>query len=263
MFPKTLPSCVKNVCRSHRWGGIALFALVLLLVPFPVSAQEKLHAAVAANFIQAFKDISQAFERKTGVKVTATFASTGSLYGQIVNGAPYDLFLSADEDRPARLNTEGAGERPFVYARGRCVLWSARKDFCRAMDWRTAVQAEDVKRVAVANPETAPYGTAARTALVKTGLWDTLKGKWVFAQNIAQAFQYASTSATEAGFCAYSSVVSDEGKKGCFYRLDEAPAIVQSACVLKRTPHRAAAEAFVAFLDSPEANAIKEKYGYQ
>ena len=120
-----------------------------------------------------------------------------------------------------------------------------------------------MKRVAVANPETAPYGTAARTALVKAGLWEALKGKWVFAQNIAQAFQYASTSATEAGFCAYSSVVSDEGKKGCFYRLDEAPAIVQSACVLKRTPHRTSAEAFAAFLASPEAEAIKAKYGYQ
>jgi molybdate transport system substrate-binding protein len=85
----------------------------------------------------------------------------------------------------------------------------------------------------------------------------------VFAQNIAQAFQYASTSATAAGFCAYSSVMSDEGKKGCFYRLEEAPTIVQSACILKRTPHRASVEAFAAFLSSPEAEAIKAKYGYQ
>jgi molybdate transport system substrate-binding protein len=227
-----------------------------------VSAQERLNAAVAANFIQAFTEISQAFERKTGVRVEATFSSSGNLYGQIVNGAPYDLYLSADEERPARLNKEGAGERPFVYARGRCVLWSARKDFCRAGDWRTALRDEDVKRVAVANPETAPYGTAARAALVKAGLWEALKQKWVFAQTIAQAFQYASTSATAAGFCAYSSVMSDEGKKGCFYRIEEAPAIVQSACILKRTPHRASAEAFAAFLISPEAGAIKDRYGY-
>ncbi|MDD4339605.1 MAG: molybdate ABC transporter substrate-binding protein [Syntrophales bacterium] len=249
--------------RRSGCGWVLLLVSVLWLIPVSVSAQERLNAAVAANFIQAFTEISQAFERKTGVKVEATFASTGSLYGQIANGAPYDLFLSADEDRPARLNREGAGERPFVYARGRCVLWSARKDFCRARDWRTALQDEDVKRVAIANPETAPYGTAARTALVKTGLWEALKQKWVFAQNIAQAFQYASTSATAAGFCAYSSVMSDEGKKGCFYRLEEAPTIVQSACILKRTPHRASVEAFAAFLSSPEAEAIKAKYGYQ
>ena len=248
--------------RRLGCGWVFLLVWVLWLIPLSVSAQERLNAAVAANFIQAFTEISQAFERKTGVRVEATFSSSGNLYGQIVNGAPYDLYLSADEERPARLNKEGAGERPFVYARGRCVLWSARKDFCRAGDWRTALRDEDVKRVAVANPETAPYGTAARAALVKAGLWEALKQKWVFAQNIAQAFQYASTSATAAGFCAYSSVMSDEGKKGCFYRIEEAPAIVQSACILKRTPHRASAEAFAAFLISPEAGAIKDRYGY-
>jgi len=248
--------------RRLGCGWVFLLVWVLWLIPLSVSAQERLNAAVAANFIQAFTEISQAFERKTGVRVEATFSSSGNLYGQIVNGAPYDLYLSADEERPARLNKEGAGERPFVYARGRCVLWSARKDFCRAGDWRTALRDEDVKRVAVANPETAPYGTAAGAALVKAGLWEALKQKWVFAQTIAQAFQYASTSATAAGFCAYSSVMSDEGKKGCFYRIEEAPAIVQSACILKRTPHRASAEAFAAFLISPEAGAIKDRYGY-
>ena len=244
-------------------GRFSLIVLILLLFPFSVSAQEKINAAVAANYIQAFKEISQAFEKQTDVKVEATFSSTGNLYGQIINGAPYDIFLSADETRPARLNKDGVGEKPFIYARGRCVLWSARKAFCQAKDWRAAIQGDAVKRIAIANPETAPYGTAAKTALVKAALWEPLQQKWVFAQDIAQSFQYASTEATSAGFCAYASVVSPQGEKGCYYWIEEAPAIIQSACVLKRTKERAHAERFAAFLVSPEAEAIKTKYGYR
>jgi len=100
--------------RRSGCGWVLLLVSVVWLIPVSVSAQERLNAAVAANFIQAFTEISQAFERKTGVKVEATFASAGSLYGQIANGASYDPFLSADEDRPARLNREGAGNRPPV-----------------------------------------------------------------------------------------------------------------------------------------------------
>lgn len=246
-----------------RCTWVLIVLAILVFCPLPAAAQEKLSAAVAANYIAAFKEITAAYEKKTGVAVEATFASSGTLYAQITNGAPYDIFLSADEDRPARLHKAGTADTPFIYAKGRCVLWSARKDFCRAKDWRAALTGEEVKRIAVANPETAPYGTAARQALQKAGLWEPLEKKRVIAQDIAQAFQYASTEAVNAGFCALSSAMSAQGAKGCFYEVEEAPPVVQSACVLKRTNRRPSAERFAAFLLSPDVEAIKVRFGYR
>src|SRR5208283_1684752 len=98
---------------------LLIIVVFFLVNPFSAWSQEKIRVAVAANFIQAFKEIAERFETKTKIKVEATFSSTGNLYSQIVNGAPYDLFLSADEDRPARLHKDGLGEAPFIYAEGR------------------------------------------------------------------------------------------------------------------------------------------------
>jgi len=244
------------------------FLALAVLLPFIIgvhtaSAQEKIRCAVAANYIQVFQEIAAAFAAKTGIKVEGTFSSSGNLYGQIVNGAPYDLFLSADEERPARLLKEGFAEKPFVYARGQVVLWSAKKDFCKKAGWQDALKGTDVKRIALANPVTAPYGTAAQAAMQKTGLWTALKDKCVRAQDIAQAFQYAATQSVDAGFCALSSAISPEGRKGCYYAVPEAADIVQSACIISPTKNRAAAERFAAFLQSPETAAIKERLGYK
>jgi len=230
--------------------------------PAPASAGEKISVAVAANFISAFKEIAADFETNTKIKVEGTFSSTGNLYSQITNGAPYDLFLSADEERPAKLYKDGAAETPFIYAKGQSVLWSANKDFCKAKKWQEALKNNRIKKISIANTDTAPYGTSAMKALQKTGLWDGLQDKLVIAQTIAQSFQYASTSAVDAGFCAMSATVSDDGKKGCFFVINEAPEIIQSACLLKRTTNRDAALKFVKFLDSPAAKKIKVKYGY-
>lgn len=226
-------------------------------------AEEKISVAVAANFISAFKDMAADFEAKTKIKVEGTFSSTGNLYSQITNGAPYDLFLSADEERPGKLSKDGAADAPFIYAKGQAVLWSANKDFCKAKTWPDALKNEQVKKIAIANTQTAPYGAAAKKALEKVGMWDSLQNRLVNAQDIAQSFQYASTSAVDAGFCAMSATVSAEGKKGCFFVIDEAPEIIQSACILKRTTKRAAVEKFVEFLNSPAAKEIKVKYGYR
>jgi molybdate transport system substrate-binding protein len=241
----------------------ALFVLIVLMSSVSAFAGEKISVAVAANFISAFKEMASDFEAKTKIKIEDTFSSTGNLYSQIINGAPYDLFLSADEERPAKLNKEGAADTPFIYAKGQAILWSANKDFCQAKTWQDALKNEQVKKIAIANTQTAPYGAAAKKALEKAGMWDSLQAKLVNAQDIAQSFQYASTSAVDAGFCAMSATVSTEGKKGCFFVINEAPEIVQSACVLKRTANRAAVEKFVEFLNSPTAKEIKKKYGYR
>jgi molybdate transport system substrate-binding protein len=241
------------------------FLLILLLVVFPcsVSAQEKISVAVAANFISAFKEIAADFEGKTQIKVEGTFSSTGNLYSQTINGAPYDLFLSADEERPALLNKDGLADTPFVYAKGQSILWSANEDFCKAKTWPEALKNKKIKKISIANTQTAPYGAAAQKALEAVGIWNALQSKLVVAQTVAQSFQYASTSAVDAGFCAMSATLSEEGKKGCFYVINEAPEIIQSACILKRTTNRAATEKFVEYLNSSGAKNIKIKYGYR
>jgi molybdate transport system substrate-binding protein len=242
---------------------IVAFILIILMSSISAFAEEKISVSVAANFISAFKEIAADFEAKTKIKVEGTFSSTGNLYSQITNGAPYDLFLSADEERPAKLYKDGVADAPFIYAKGQAVLWSANKDFCKAATWQDALKNEQVKKISIANTQTAPYGAAVKKALEKVGTWDILQSKLVNAQDIAQSFQYASTSAVDTGFCAMSAVVSSEGKKGCFFVINEAPEIIQSACLLKRTTNRAAVEKFVEFLSSPAAKEIKVKYGYR
>lgn len=242
---------------------VLVLFLLLVSTHFNAEAQDKISVAVAANFISPFREIAACFEEKTGIKVESTFSSTGSLYSQIVNGAPYDLFLSADEKRPAVLCRDGLADKTFIYARGRVILWSADKNFCKSAGWKEALQKNRIKRIALANPATAPYGEAAKKALEKAGLWDILQKKIVTAHDIAQSFQYANISAVDAAFCAHSTTISPEGKNGCFLAVDEAPEIVQSACLLKRTSKRAAAEKFIEFLDSSESEKIKSKYGYR
>lgn len=255
--------------KSNFRQAITSILLTVVGVTFVISmtsqvlAEEKISVAVAANFISAFKEMATDFEAKKKIKVEGTFSSTGNLYSQITNGAPYDLFLSADEERPALLNKDGLAYTPFVYARGQSILWSADKNFCKAKTWQEALKNDKIKKIAIANTQTAPYGTAAQKALEDVGMWDTLQSNLVVAQTIAQSFQYASTSAVDAGFCAMSAAFSEEGKKGCFYVIAEAPEIVQSACILKRTTNRAAVEKFVKFLSSPAAQKIKINYGYR
>jgi molybdate transport system substrate-binding protein len=261
---------LRNIFPKLALGFISVVMIILMssISAFaegkaPVADGEKISVAVAANFISAFKEMAAGFEAKTKIKVEGTFSSTGNLYSQITNGAPYDLFLSADEERPARLNKEGAADTPFIYVKGRAVLWAANKDFCKAATWQDALKNKQIKKIAIANTKNAPYGAAAKKALEKVVLWDALQNKLVNAQDIAQSFQYASTFAVDAGFCAMSATVSPEGKKGCFFVINEAPEIIQSACILKRTTHRIAVEKFVEFLNSPAAKEIKIKYGYR
>ena len=241
---------------------LAMF-LHLFLFAGPVPAKENITVAVAANFVAAFQAIARSFEAKSGILIEATYASTGQLYAQVMSGAPYDLFLSADQEKPDLLHRAGRADVPFIYTTGQVVLWTIRQDLCSAGNWREVLAKPGLKKIAVANPKTAPYGAAATDALRKIGLLEGIQDKLVFAQNIAQAFQYATTGSVDAGFCALSAALSEEGRKGCFFFVDEAPPIVQSACLLNRTAHRKGAEEFIRFLSAPEAVAVKKKYGYR
>jgi molybdate transport system substrate-binding protein len=243
---------------------IFLIILFCLFLPTgPALAKEKITVAVAANFVAAFQEIARSFEAKSGITIEATYASTGQLYAQIMSGAPYDLFLSADQEKPDLLHRAGRADAPFIYATGQVVLWTIRQDLCSTGNWREVMAKSGLKKIAVANPKTAPYGAAAIDALKKTRLLEGVQDKLVFAQNIAQAFQYAATGSVDAGFSALSATLSEARRKGCFFFVDEAPPIVQSACLLKGPLHRKGAEEFIRFLSAPEAVAVKKKYGYR
>lgn len=247
----------------NRLSIKVIIFIIISVLSVSLYADEKIHAGVAANYIQVFKELSTAFESKTGIKVEAAYTSSGSLYSQIINGAPYDIFLSADEKRPALLFNDGLAEKPFTYAKGKVVLWSAKKDFCKPKGWVNAVKSVNVKKIAIANPVTAPYGASSVAALRKRGIYESVSSRIVNSQDIAQAFQYTSTEAVDAGFCALSAVYSPQGKAGCYYIIEEAPAIIQNACLLKNRKNRSAAEKFASFLVSKEAAKIKDKYGYK
>ncbi|WP_320173418.1 molybdate ABC transporter substrate-binding protein [Maridesulfovibrio sp.] len=245
-----------------RISALILTPLLTLLLALPLKANAAdLMIAQAANFMPAMKEIIPAFKKASGIEVQATYTSTGKLYGQIVNGAPFDVFLAADERRPKKLFNDGLAETPFVYAKGKVVLWSKDKTKIEE-NWQKTIMDGKLKKIAIANTETAPYGTAAMVALQKAKLWDLVKPELVYAQSIAQTFQFASTEAADAGFCAYSSMFTPTGKEGGFAVVKEAPPVIQAACVLKSSEHKIAAIKFVEFLSGPEATAIKKKYGY-
>jgi molybdate transport system substrate-binding protein len=246
--------------KNKHYSFLVLCACLFL--HHPLLAEERLTIGVAANFMLPFQEISLAFENKHDIKINATYTSTGNLYGQIIHGAPYDLFLAADERRPERLLKEGLISDTFIYARGKTVLWTAKKQLCAAKDWQEALMMQGINKISIANPEIAPYGAAAIKALESTGRMEAVRKKLVFAQNVVQAFQYAHTESVDAGFCALSSVFSEQGKMGCYFLLEHAPVIIQRGCVLKGSKNRKLAEQFATFLCSREAQNIKTTFGY-
>jgi molybdate transport system substrate-binding protein len=256
-----MPLSTKTWPPSH-WRLWICAILLIAFYPAFSHAADGLKVAVAANFMIPFKEIAAAFEAETKIRVDATYSSTGSLYGQIVNGAPYDAFLSADEKTPSSLFEKGIAEKPILYATGRVVLWGSGKDFCGAKTWQEALRQTGAKKIAIANPATAPYGAAAEAALKKSGLWTGIEGQLVTAQNVGQSFQYAVTGGTDGAFCALSAALSEQGSKGCHYLIEEAPPIRQAACLLNRTTRKGDASRLLTFLDSPKASKIKKRYGY-
>ena len=241
----------------------AICSAVFLCAPDQARAEQKVNAAVVAGFIQTFQEIASAFEAQTGIKVDVSFSSAGRLYGQIVNGAPYDIFLSADTERPDLLYGKAITEKPFVYVVGAVVLWSSQRAFCASGDWRSALRRSGIRKIAIANPETGVHGDVAKKALEEAGLWTSLLPKLVYAQDMAQVFQYASEGTVDAAFCSRALTFSEKGKKGCYYEMKDAPAVVYSGCVIRKAQNHEAAERFAEFLLSPEVEKIKEKYRYK
>ncbi len=256
--------------KRGKSGVLRQFCLVFLAAGFAIAAPTTARAgetlvAVAANFAEVVEELETMFEDATDHTLAVTTGSTGKLYAQIKNGAPFDVFLAADQARPERLEAEGdavPGSR-FTYALGRLTLWSA--DPARVADNLETLKAADLDHLAIANPDLAPYGLAAKQTLQHYGLWDELSGKIVMGQNIGQTFSMVATGNAPLGFVAKSYALSPRNAQpGSRW---DVPAVAhdpirQDAVILKRAAQNAAALAFVDFLRSDKARAVIERFGY-
>lgn len=242
--------------------ALALFALAL---PGAAAAEDAL-VAVAANFAEPMAALETAFETASGHTLTVTTGSTGKIYAQIANGAPFDVFLAADAERPLLLEEAGfavAGSR-FTYAIGRIVLWSPDPALI-AGDGAQILRTGTFRHIAIASPDLAPYGAAAISVMEALGVIDTVRTRIVTGENIGQAFAMVASGAAELGFVAASQVDGPAGARaGSRWTPPEslyAP-ILQDAVLTARAQDNAAARAFLEYLKSKEARALIAAHGY-
>jgi molybdate transport system substrate-binding protein len=238
-------------------------ALVLSVVGAGRAAAADVLVAVAANFTEPVKEIAARFAAATGDQAVLTFGSSGQLYAQISHGAPFQVFLSADAERPQKAEQDGlavAGSR-FTYATGRLVLYSATPGLA---DGGGAVLAKGAfNKLAIADPAAAPYGLAAVQTMTALGVYGPLKAKIVQGASITQAFQFVQTGAAELGFVALSQVIDQPGGSRWIVPDRDHDPIDQQAVLLKTAAGDPAARAFMTFLKGREARAIIKRYGYE
>jgi molybdate transport system substrate-binding protein len=243
---------------SHRRGSLLVLIASLALISQSVQA-DSVRAAVAANFTAARKEITTDFEKASGHRVIPSFGSTGKLYTQIVNGAPFHVLLAADQRRPQRLAAQHIASDRFTYAIGKLVLWSSKTD---SRVGPASLRADNFGKLAIANPKTAPYGAAAVEVLNNLGLYATLRPKLITADSIAQAYQFAATGNAGLGFVALAQIALDDS--GSRWVVDESlyTPIRQDAVLLDKGKDNPAAQALLDYLRSEAARRVMRKYGY-
>src|SRR5438128_4412342 len=250
------------------WFRLSALILSAFLVLQEARAQgREIRVAAAADLKFAMEELSQQFEKQTGTRVNVTYGSSGNFFSQIQNGAPFDLFFSADIEYPRKLEAAGRGEPGtlYEYAVGRIVIWmppDSNVDVAK-QGWNALLDAQ-VKKIAIANPEHAPYGRAAVAALQKAGIYESVKAKLVYGENISQAAQFVQSGNAQAGIIAMSLALSPVMRDGRRWEIPAKthPAIVQAAIILKNSMNKEAAQAFLEFVKSKAGRAILERYGF-
>ncbi|MGO1460837.1 MAG: molybdate ABC transporter substrate-binding protein [Marinobacter sp.] len=242
-----------------------LAALCLLLAFSSLTRAADVRVAVAANFTDTTRDLISAFAKATGLEAVASYGSTGKLYAQIDNGAPFDVFLAADSRRPELLEENGQGVTGtrFTYARGKLALWSPEPDTFE--DPKAWLESGSFARLAIANPKTAPYGFAAQEVLTELSLWEPLQDRLVRGDSIAQTFQFVATTNAQSGFVALSQVRAWDKKDGSLWLIPQSyySPIKQQAILLNRSDNKEAARQWLEFLRGDEARVIIEHFGYE
>lgn len=249
--------------RFKNFVALLLTCSGLLLTP--LASAETTLVAVASNFTKPMQEIAAQFAKVTGHSANLSFGSSGKFVAQMENGAPFEVFLSADDEKPLKLEQSGLAEpgTRFTYALGRLVLWSAQPGLVDA-DGKV-LSSGQFKHLALADPKLAPYGVAARDVLKNQGLQDRLQPLLVLGENISQAHQFVTTGNAELGFVALSQVI-DNGKiasgSAWIVPTDRHAPIRQDAVLLKKGAENPAALSLLDFLKSAPALAIIERYGY-
>jgi molybdate transport system substrate-binding protein len=246
-------------------------ALVLTLVCAAAACKDKssttnlpteLTVAAAADLAPPFEEIGREFQSSYKIKVTFVFGSTGMLTRQIENGAPFDLFAAANVGYIDQLEQKGLiipGTKA-IYGRGRITLWTPAESTLRLENISDLARPE-VTRIAIANPDHAPYGLAARQALESAGIWEAVKPKLVYGDNIRQTLQYAETGNVEVAIVALSLSIQTNGRWSLIPAEQHQP-LDQALAIMKSTKNEQAARTFAAFVTGPQGRAVLQKYGF-
>lgn len=242
-----------------------LLSIVTLSVSFNAVAAESLTVAVASDLKFAMAELAATYEKNNpGSKIVVITGSSGKFYQQIINGAPFDLYFSADIEYPKKLKEAGLTVSDVKsYAFGRLVLWSTTRNVSEGL---TLLTDKMVRKVAIANPKHAPYGMRALDALKYYGLLDKVSGKLVFGDNVSHAMQFAEAGAVDAAIIAFSLVIAPSLRdKGNYFLIDEGshPPLEQGYVVLKRALSNPNATRFAEFIASKEARVIFVRYGFR
>lgn len=247
-------------------NSLLLVSSLLALSAADARAQ-RLSVAVAANAMPAMEELKEAFRARTGIELSLASGSSGKFSAQIREGAPFDLFLSADADYPEKLHADGFAEAPRLYARGRLILWSTKAglDLAKGV---AGLSNPSVRKVAIADPRAAPYGRAAREALERAGVLAEVEAKLVFGESIGQTNSFIATGAADAGLTAKSTAFAPQtARQG---RWVDVPAdlhgpIEQALAVLRhgREKNPKAVSSLAEFLLSPEAREVWTRFGYE
>jgi molybdate transport system substrate-binding protein len=258
-----------GMSRAPSFGKLLPIALAIGWLAPPCFAQKKqIRVAAAADLRTAMPEVAREFEAQTGVSVDVVYGSSGNFSAQIQNGAPLDVFFSADSEYPRKLEASGFAEprSTVIYGIGSIVLWMPANAVCdpKAEGWK-CLEHLSVRKIAIANPEHAPYGRAAVAALRKAGIYQEVKEKLVFGENISQAAQFVQSGNAQAGILAYSltrSTALSDGKQWMIPK-ELYPPIEQTAIVLKAAKEKAAALGFIKFVTQGPGRAVLVNFGFQ
>jgi len=254
--------------NSRRFSALAAIALTAFLAVSPLDAgAADLRIAAASDLTFAFNDVAARFEKQTGHRVELAYGSSGNFFAQIENGAPFDLFFSADVGYPQKLEAAGltVPGTIYEYASGKLVMWvpnASRLDLSRGL---AALLDPAVGKIAIANPQHAPYGVAAVAAMRREGVYDKIKDKLVLGENISQTAQFVQSGNAEVGLVALSLAVAPAMKdKGRYVEIParDYPPIIQAAVILKSSRNKKLANQLLKFMKEPETVEVMERYGF-
>ena len=245
---------------------LVLLACLYLYLPAPAGATE-IKVAAASDLTFAFKDVVAGFEKQTGNRIILTYGSSGNFFSQIQNGAPFDLFFSADVSFPRKLEAAGLTEPGslYEYAKGEIVIWvpnASKLDLSKGL---SVMLDPSIRKIAIANPLHAPYGAAAVAAMKHVGIYDQVKSKIVQGENISQAAQFVHSGNAEVGIVALSLALAPAMKSDGRYVIippQDYPPLIQAAVILKSSPEKKVANQFLQFLKEPKTVALMQQYGF-